>query len=308
MIVEQVLAAKARKIKQFPVNSNRASDLGIPCVRYHVLNRTRWQERALHDVGLQMVFDMGSEIEEIVLKDLADAGIKVIEQQRAFSWPEYQITGHVDGFIPVGKDYFPLEIKSSSPFVFKAINSISDLTRGKYAYLRKYPTQLNLYLLMQGCERGVFLFKDKVSGQMKEIWMDLDYDMGEETLKRAEAVNAHVAAGTLPEPINDEMWCDGCAYAHICLPEHIGKEVEVDTGELAELLDRLEALKEAKKEYDEIDDQVKKIVEGREKILAGPWLVFGKWQERKTYDLPADLKAQYERITRFWRRSIRKAV
>ena len=66
MIVEKILQSKERKIKGYPVNSNRASDLGVPCVRYHVLNRTRWQEKALHDVGLQFVFDMGNEIEEIV--------------------------------------------------------------------------------------------------------------------------------------------------------------------------------------------------------------------------------------------------
>jgi len=66
MIVEKVIESKQRKIKGYPVNSNRASDLGVPCVRYHVLNRTRWQEKSLHDVGLQFVFDMGNEIEEIV--------------------------------------------------------------------------------------------------------------------------------------------------------------------------------------------------------------------------------------------------
>ena len=99
MIVEKIIESKERKIKQHPVNSNRASDLGIPCVRYHVLNRTRWQEKSLHDVGLQFVFDMGNDIEEIVFKELAEAGIKVIEQQRSFEWKEYGITGHVDGKI-----------------------------------------------------------------------------------------------------------------------------------------------------------------------------------------------------------------
>ncbi|MFA5169104.1 MAG: hypothetical protein WC530_11310 [Candidatus Omnitrophota bacterium] len=308
MIVEKVLESKARKIKQYPVNSNRASDLGIPCVRYHVLNRTRWQEKSLHDVGLQMVFDMGNEIEEIVLKELAEAGVKVIEQQRSFQWKEYGITGHIDGMILHEDKAVPMEIKSCSPFVFKAINGIDDLKRGKYGYLRKYPTQLNLYLLMDNKEKGVFLFKDKVSGAIKEVWMDIDYELGEETLKRAEAVNAHVTAGTLPEPINDNLWCDGCAYAHICLPEHIGKEVEIDTGELATMLDRLEELKPIVKEYEEIDDQVKKAVEGREKILAGNWLILGKYMERKTYDIPQEIKAQYEKITKFWRRSVRRAA
>jgi len=308
MIVEKVIEAKAKKIKQYPVNSNRASDLGIPCVRYHVLNRTRWQERTLHDVGLQMVFDMGNEIEKIVLRELDEAGLTVIEQQRSFQWSEYQITGHIDGQLSTPEGLFPLEIKSCSPFVFKAVNTVNDLTNGKYAYLRKYPAQLTLYCLMGNKEKGVILFKDKTSGAMKEIWIPLDYELGETLLKRAEAINAHVAAGTLPDPINDDLWCDGCAFPHICLPDYIGKEVEVDTGELATMLDRLEELKPVVKEYEEIDEQIKKAVEGREKVLAGSWFITGKYLEKKSYDIPAEIKAQYERITKYWRRSIKKAA
>jgi CRISPR/Cas system-associated exonuclease Cas4 (RecB family) len=310
MIVEKIIESKERKIKGYPVNSNRASDLGIPCVRYHVLNRTRWQEKSLHDSGLQFVFDMGNEIEEIVLKELAEAGVKVIEQQRSFEWKEYQITGHIDGKIMVDNIVYPvpMEIKSCSPFVFKAINSINDLKNGKYGYLRKYPTQLNLYMFMDNKEKGVFLFKDKVSGQIKEIWMDIDYNMGEETLKRAEAINNHVAEGTLPDPINEEMWCDKCPFAHICLPDQIGKEIEIDTTELSTMLDRLEELKPAVKEYDEIDGQVKELVEGREKVLAGSWFITGKYLEKKSYDIPAEIKAQYEKVTRYWRRKVVKAA
>lgn len=306
MIVEKVIESKERKIKSYPVNSNRASDLGIPCVRYHVLNRTRWQEKSLYNVDLQFTFDMGNEIEEIVLKELAEAGIKVIEQQRSFEWKEYQITGHVDGFVQIDGGSYPLEIKSCSPFVFKALNSIHDLTNGKYGYLRKYPAQLTLYMLMKGVERGVFIFKDKSSGQMKEIWMDLDYNLGEELLKRAEAINQHLNDGTMPDPINDDLWCDGCAFAHICLPETIGKEVEIDTGELSILLDRLEELKPIVKEYEEIDEKVKASVEGREKVLAGNWFIQGKWIEKKAYDIPAEIKAQYEKVTQYWRRKITK--
>lgn len=307
MIIEKILEAKEKKIKQYPVNSNRASELGVPCVRYHVLNRTRWQERSLHDVRLQQIFDMGNEIESIAFKELAEAGVKVIEQQRSFEWKDYQITGHIDGKI-LAEDgqVYPLEIKSCSPFVFKAINTINDLTKGKYGYLRKYPTQLNLYLLMDNKPRGVFLFKDKVSGAYKEIWMDLDYELGEETLKRAEEINKHIAAGTIPQGVSSDFWCEGCAFAHLCLPEKIGQEVEIDTGELATLLDRMEELKPAVDEYNELDNQVKALTEGKDKILAGDYFITGKWYERKTYDVPAEVKAQYEKITRYWRRKIQK--
>lgn len=299
MIVEKIYEYNARRIKQYPVNSNRASDLGVPCVRYHVLNRTRWEEKSLHDVGLQMVFNMGNAIETIVLKELAEAGVKVIEQQRSFQWKEYQITGHIDGMVLEGGEALPLEIKSCSPFVFKAINTINDLKCGKYGYLRKYPTQLNLYMLMDNKPRGVFLFKDKSSGAIKEILMDIDFELGEETLKRAEAINSHIAAGTLPEPINDDMWCDNCAFSHICLPEHIGKEVEIDTGELATMLDRMEELKAAKSEYEELDKQIKVFVEGREKLLAGNWFIAGKWCERKGFTVET---------SKYWKRSIKRVA
>lgn len=54
-------------------------------------------------------------------------------------------------------------------------------------------------------------------------------------------------------------------YTHICLPEHAGREVEIDTGEMAAMLDRLDVLKPAVREYDESDEAVKKVGEGRRK-------------------------------------------
>lgn len=281
MFIEKVLEATAARIKQWPVKSNRASDLGHPCLRYHVLNRTRWQERKLHDVGLQQIFDMGNEIERIVIRQLQDAGVQVIEQQRAFSWDEYQITGMIDGKILHEGRAIPFDVKSSSPWVFKSINSIDDLKNSKYLHLRKYPVQLNTYMLMDNTDEGLFFFKDKTSGGLKEIWMSLDYELGEQTLKKCEAINRHVAAGTLPDPCGVDCGCDQCPYAHICLPDHIGKEVEIDTGELGEMLKSLYQLEPAANEWEELNKEINKIVEGKDKILAGDYFVTGKWIERK---------------------------
>jgi CRISPR/Cas system-associated exonuclease Cas4 (RecB family) len=309
MIVEKVLESKQREIRQSPVNSNRASQLGHECLRYHVYERTRWHEKALHDVRLQMVFDMGREIEEIVLKELREAGFQIHEGQRAFQWPEYKITGSIDGMIILDGEAVPLEIKSASPFAFDSINTVEDIRRHKYPYMRRYLAQVTLYCLLSNKDRAVILFKNKSTGALKEIWVPLDYELGETLLKRAEEINRHVDAGTLPDHIPyDEMLCGECPYAHICLPPVDGREVEIDDGPLAELLDRLDALKPATKEYQELDGQIKKIVEGRDKVLAGGWLVTGKWMDRKSYDIPVDLKAQYEKITKYWRKTIRRAA
>jgi len=299
MIVEKVIESKTKKIKQWPVNSNRASELGHECLKYLVLNRTRWQEKTLHDVRLQMIFDLGNVFEKVVMEDLREAGLSVVEQQRPFSWPEHLITGSIDGKIMIDGVAVPMEIKSASPYSFDSINTIEDIRHHKYHYMRKYLSQLTLYLLMNNSERGVFLFKNKTTGQIKEIWLDLDYELGEKLLKKAESVNRHVADGTLPEPIDyDDRICTDCPYNHICMPDRIGKEVEiVDDDHLMELLTRREEVHPLAKEYDQIEKELKKLLEGKEKLIIGNWFITGKWVQRKGFTT---------NDTEYWKKEIMK--
>lgn len=289
MIIEKILEAQQGKIKQRPVNSNTASELGHPCLLYHVYQRTRWQERTLHDARVQLIFGMGNAVEDLAMQELREAGFKVVEQQRPFSWPDYQITGTVDCKLLLDGEAVPTEIKSCSPYMFDKINAIDDLTRGKYLYLRKYPAQLTLYLLMDNKERGVFLFKNKSNGQYKEIWMNIDYALGEELLKRAECINRHVAASTLPDPMEyDEGVCDKCGYVHICPVFHVGKEVTIlDDEELASLLAEYERLKPYAKAYDDVDRILKDKLSERDKVLIADWYITGKWVEKKAFSVAA---------------------
>ncbi len=306
MIVEKVLDAKQAKIKQWPVNANRASNMGHECLRYLVLERTSWQEKTLHDARLQMIFDMGNVVEQATLQDLREAGFTIVEQQRAFSWAKYQITGTIDCKLAIDGKVYPTEIKSAAPYSFDSINSIEDMRRHKYHYARKYPAQLTLYLVMDGKDKGLFLFKNKSTGELKEIWLDLDYEFAESLIKKAEAINRHLVTGTLPEPMeyNDQI-CGDCGYAHICLPDRIGKEVEVqDDGELVDLVRKYDALKASAKEFDEVDKKINEIVRGREKILVGDWFVEGKWYDKKSYDVPDEIKQQYEVVSQSWRKKI----
>ena len=329
MIVEKVLEAKQAKVKQWPVNANRASELGHECLRYLVLLRTRWQEKTLHDARLQMIFDMGRMVEDLVCQDLRDAGFTIVEQQRPFSWAKYQITGSIDlklaielallqtdGIPPEIKaqleqypnPVIPTEIKSAAPHPFESINCVADMIRHKYHYMRKYPAQLTLYLIMDGKEVGLFLFKNKSTGEIKEIWMQLDYDFAESLVQKAELINKHVAEGTLPEPMEyNEDICGSCGFVHICMPDRIGKEVEVtDDGELLGLVTRYMELKPGAKEFDEVNDRINELVKGREKILVGDYFIEGKWIERASYDIPPEVKQQYKTITPCWKKNIVK--
>ena len=55
-IVGRIYSQKERKIKINPCHTNRASELGHPCLRYLVYIRTSWQDRVPHGLGLQLLF------------------------------------------------------------------------------------------------------------------------------------------------------------------------------------------------------------------------------------------------------------
>ncbi|MDD5722662.1 MAG: hypothetical protein PHY29_02855 [Syntrophales bacterium] len=301
MIVERVIEAKAAKMQQWPVRSNRASECGHPCERYLVFNRTRWQEKTLPRPELQFIFDLGNILEPAVIRDLQDAGFSVNQTQRGFEWKEYDITGSIDGKIVVDGQAWPLEIKTMSPYVFNGINSVEDMTKGRYLYLRKYPTQLNLYCLMDNKEKGVFILKNKVNGAMKEVWMSLDYDLGEATLKKIERVNRHIEHGFVPDPIEwDDDICGECPFLHICLPDRTvdAMKIEDDT-ELLSLLNQREALVANHKQYEEIDKEIKERIKERDKLLVGPWFIEGGWKDRKGYEV---------KPSRYWQSKIIKVA
>lgn len=297
-IVQAIIETKAKKIKQWPVKSNRASNLGHPCERYLVYERTQWQDKILHDVGLQFIFDEGNLHEEAVIRAMQDAGLHVIEQQRAFSWDKYNITGHIDGKIQDDGNVYPFEIKSFSDWAWKATNSLQDMFKSKSVFMRQYPAQLNLYLIMDEKESGLFLLKNKQTGLLKQIDVTLDYEYTEGLIKKAERVNGHVANSTLADRISWEVGaCEFCSYAHICLPPYTREATLIDDPDLEAKLERRAQLKEAVSEYEEIDKEIKEKVKERSEVIIGNWQITGKWNEKKEYTVKA---------SKYWTTTIRK--
>lgn len=301
LLVEKIEEYLKSQATVWPVHSNRASELGHPCLRYLVFLRTRWQDKAPPSPRLLAVFREGQIHEDAILRLLQDAGLTILEQQRPFYWPEYQISGKIDAKLKVddwlaeklvekynlsfnGNFLIPLEVKSCSSMVFNSIEDYQSLKKSKYPWIRKYPAQMVLYLLMDNKEIGLMLFKDKQTGALKEVWIPLDWELGEELLQKAEAVNRHVAEGTVPEAEWDEDFCPDCPFLHICSVEVKREPLEfAEDPELAEKIKRWWELKPLKAEWERLDKEIKKAVEGKEKMIVGEFLVTGRWKERKPY-------------------------
>jgi len=299
-IVDKVKDTFAEKDKRYPCYINRASSLGyaVPelqgCLRRGYYERVAWSEKEPWGVDSLIRFEEGNRQERAVLRDLSEAGIDVIEQQQSFEWPEYQISGHIDGSIIVDGVAVPIEIKSAAPAIFSQINSFEDLD--KKSWLRAYKCQITLYMLHKNIDQGIFIFKDKSSGLMKQINVSLDYDLGEACLRTAEAINKHIANKTLPDQIQDRETCKNCPFKHLCLPDiQFGEPLRiVDDPMFEQRLDRyydLEAqASESKKLYEIVREECKAQAAGGElNMSVGKYLLTGKRDAKGAFRLKIEI-------------------
>lgn len=268
-LVAGVYEYKLRQWRQAPCNSNRASQLGADCERELVYWRTAWEQALEPDDSLKIIFQEGEKHETTVLADLRAAGFSVLEQQMSLEWREYQITGHIDASILYEGSAIPLDVKSMGAHIWDSCfrdgprayewREVSDAFSAK-PWMRKYLAQLVLYCLMRNAERSMLVCINKGTGALAQVNVLLDYDLGEFLLQRAERINAHVRAGTLPDriPFDDEV-CGRCPFYHVCLPDHVGRPpiAFLEEPEIVELLETRERHATAAADYDRADRRVK---------------------------------------------------
>lgn len=305
-IAAEIRDAVGREIKQYPVNSNWASALGHPCERNLVYRRLNWKDKPPIGVVQAMIFNGGKVIEQNIAKVyLEKAGYQIVEADRPIqteatgTLSKLQIAGYLDFICRKGKFEFPVEVKSMAPHSWEKISAVEDFLFSKKTWEKSYPGQLTLYMLGRDYEIGAFMLINKLTYEPKIVWVHLDYTYAESLLKKAENVNKYVAANAYPDRIEyDDAVCGRCDFAKVCLADVVRTEADILTDDsIIEKLTRREELKEAKEEFEEIDEEVKVALRGIKKGVAGSFLIVGKEVSRKGYQVPDKT---------FWQTSIRR--
>ena len=299
-VLEKVHSYLLSERKTFAPAMNYAYNCGFPCARNLVYCRTHWQEKSLPEIGKLLIFREGNLHEDSVIRLLMDAGVPIVETQRPFEIKQIQLRGKIDGQIK-GDDgkLTPCEIKSMNPFDFEKINTLEDMKNSTKVWIRGYVSQMMVYLMGMEKDAGIFIIKNKVNGELKFIPCALDYEFAEKDWKKLELVNSHVAAGTLPERIDDRSVCRWCEFKHICLPDEVSEGINItDDPELLELLEKREAMSDKASEYEKLDKQIKeKYFKGKD---VGDYLVGGKFQvkistyDRAFYNVPKEIQEKYK--------------
>lgn len=289
-INERLFKAKAEKIKVYPCNNLRASNLGFPCERYLFLLIRHWDEQKPHDVGLQNIFDLGNTLEEHTIKNIKEAGFEVVTPT-VRSWKEEVKGGIITGREDIrikdeNGELLPVEIKGISPFEYDKLNSVDDFLKSKKPYIQGYPAQLFIYMFKFGKEKGFFALTNKLTGETKFIEVPFDYDYGEKMLQKAERIYAALASDETPAACDDISICENCTLAHVCGEcRRVPADVDLDE-ELDALIDRKQQLAEAKKEYEQVDKEIKQRVGEREKVITGHYLIERKGFLKKAFTVP----------------------
>ena len=300
-IIQSVYDYLGTERKSWAPSGNYASQVGHPCERNLVYNRLNWNEKLLPAPSKLLIFRDGNAHENEVLKLLNEAGIQVIEQQRPFELKDLEVRGKIDGRIKINGHAIPLEIKSINPYDFDKIHTVQDLLNSPKPWTQGYVAQMMIYLLMMNEQDGIMLFKNKATGQLKQINVTLDYAFAEGICKKLERVNKHVKAGTYPDRITDRSICGYCDFRHICLADEVSESINItDDPEITDLVEQREALKLQAKAFEELDDKLKEIWKTKD---VGTYLVGGKFQvkisvyKRVFYNVPEDIKAKFKEET-----------
>lgn len=288
MIREKLQETTRNKIKNYPCNNVRASEIGDPCERRLVLGITSWEQKKPHDEGLQNIFDLGNALEIEVIRRIKEAGFEALTARKNFKIAKPHISGREDIMIQDQEtaELFPAEIKGLSPTAFNSINNINDMLNHKQWYIRKYPAQLMTYMFNYSKTKGFFFLFNKLSGEIKIIEIELDFDYMESLLRKAERVYAHIEAETLPDMIDDSAICENCSLLHICGAKIDKGEALIDDGELEEMLLRREELLKYSRELDQLKDDIAAKIGEANKVFTASFMIDVKEIQRKGYTIP----------------------
>lgn len=295
---------------------NRASALGwaFDCPRHLCLNRL-CPEKEVVTPGQRRRFREGKLQESMLKAELRAAGVQFDPDPKPLLEKNYLIKGQADDLMVVAGKPIPTDYKSASGAMYDRIfpiNGTDGLIKSPQAWIRHYPTQVLTYNYLYDQPGGFLFFKNKEGGHPVSdkhlIWVARNDKYMAELLAIVAQVNDWVKREDPPAAV----WIDSCKSCgfmeHDFKPEERVEKVEAITDEeLMALLDRRESNLEAHKQYEADDEEVKRRLKliDRDKFLIGDYLVQNTKYNKRTHEIPEDIKKQYEVLVTLMRTTIK---
>lgn len=294
---------------------NWASEEHHPCLKQLVHLRVDWKDRQPIDIDGRWRVDEGIRIEWEVKKWLGDIGFELSQSQRKFrtndpgmeEFYDLWISGKIDGMSPLNRKLpepfsqlreVPAEVKTVNPNYWNSTKTIEDIKRHPAWWISKIPSQLNTYFAFTRSPGG-FLIMATFGKKPRILPMLFDPELWDHDQAVARKVNAHVAAGTYPEPMPfHPTVCGMCGFNHICQPIRPTKMKGIDSLDIFKLEMYLE-LKEARDKFNELHRELigtkKKPgkYHGIDGVLEDIDIITSSYMKKK-YEIPTEVRDEYQ--------------
>jgi len=156
------------------------------------------------------LFDHGDHIHQLIMKPLLGMReIHVVASEVNIPTQE-MISGRADAIISDGKDLYVLDIKSMNSMLFEKMECPKE----------ENVDQLQLYLHYFKVPKGILLYVNKNTLDLKEYMVDYDKKRVGGLLKRLEDTREKIEANIIPAKLEDypDNWqCRYCQYKPVCV-------------------------------------------------------------------------------------------
>jgi hypothetical protein len=281
------------------------------CKRRLVLSRLAPDKRTVSK-EMKGRFAEGRRQEKIMRGFLREAGVKILPTGEPFFVPSLNLRGEEDDIIVLDGKRYVVDYKSASEAMFRQVDnveSVDDLKKSPFPWIRHYPFQLNSYMAARQVDRGMFLFKSKESGQWRPIECPFDKEDYTTITEGLAFVNDRVSRFDVPSVSEPMEVCEYCEYKNHCwgdisVPK---KALAVSSAELYGLLVERDRLLEhdprpAARLLKDVEDKVRDGASGfGDVIQIGKYRVVTGRTGYKSYDVPPEIKKQYEVRAEKWK-------
>jgi len=153
------------------------------------------------------MFDHGDYIQMQILNNLFSLGI--VRASEVKIPPQELISGRADAIITLNNELYVVDFKSMNSMVFK------NLTEPKKDNIN----QIKLYLRYFKIPKGILLYINKDTLELKEFLVEYNPDIAQKLLKDLSELKTKIDSNVVPDRIPDypDNWqCQYCQFKEIC--------------------------------------------------------------------------------------------
>ncbi len=153
------------------------------------------------------LFEHGDYIHRLISTTLFSLGL--IRASEINIPPQDLISGRADAILSIGNDLYVLDIKSINSYIFKTL----------FQPKEENLCQIQLYLHFFNIKKGVLLYVNKDTQELKEFFVDYNPDFADQLLKDLAALKTKVDKNIVPSRLLDfpeNKECQFCQFKDIC--------------------------------------------------------------------------------------------